>query len=229
MKRALALLTVAAGCTLAAMQVRPDLAPGAQKPFEADTFGSGSHVRFGAYHVGAVDRSFSSESSSSRSDWLPEYLRSVDSESAHQDYQFVVEEDGAPTKRTVRCRAELARETLRSGRASMSSSHEALRCGLWLGLGDGGDGGVARLDLADGKGEVRLGERTLGIEGRDLRGRADTLEPAGYALSEGGRDLAVVQTVNGGAAWIATDLDPERRSLVATSAAALLLYRHPSP
>ena len=83
----------------------------------------------------------------------------------------------------------------------------------------------ARLDLLDGRGQVQLGERKLLLEARDMHGRADTVNPAGYAIRDGERDVGAVQTANGGAAWIAADLDAQSRGVVAAASAALLLYR----
>src|SRR5262249_19411246 len=150
----------------------------------------------------------------------------VSSQTAHQDYQFVLEEEGQALRRTVRCRSEMSSDATKMERISVTTTSQRLFCGLWSTAEPAQFG---RLDFRDGKGRVELGRHALGIEPRDMLGREVTVDPAGYALTEGGRDLAVVQVVNGGAAWIAPGLDADSRSLVAMSAAALLLYRAPSP
>jgi hypothetical protein len=222
----LSLVGLVAACSLPAMRVAPELASGAQRPVEIETFGTGNHVRFGAYHVDAVDRGwYEGGGETSAGGWFPEYIKSVSRETQHQDYRFTLLEDGH-TPRTVRCRAEMDDRSVDSSVGKLSSTMQGLHCGLWLAADPAQ---VARLDVVDGVGQVVLGGRTLAIEARDLHGRADTSEPAGYAVSEGGRDLAVVQVVNSGGAWIARDLDADTRALVATAGAALLLYRPPTP
>jgi hypothetical protein len=209
------------------MQVRPEVAGGAQQPFEGETLFSRGHVRFGPFCVAKVDRGWVEGSGgTSPSAFFPEWIKSVTAETEHADFQFVLEEDQQAATRTVRCRADMSYDAVRVGPMTFSNTAQQLHCGLWLGADPDR---FARLELLGGRGSVVLGGRTLTIEARDIQGRADAINPAGYALSEGGRDLAVAQTVNGGAAWISRDLDADARSLAASSVAALLLYHPPSP
>jgi hypothetical protein len=210
-------------CALPTMQVKPELAAGMQLPFDRPTFGAGSSVRFGAYQAASVDRTaFEGGSSSVSSPLLfPSWLQSLESFDTHQDYAFDLQEAGRPLG-NVRCRADAGGRRMVTQRGSSSSVTHRLHCALWT---DPGSREFARLDLRDGRGQVQLGERRLDVEARDLHGRFDAVSPAGYALIDAGRDVAAVQTVNSGAAWIAGDLDAPARSLAATAAAALLLYR----
>ena len=52
-------------------------------------------------------------------------------------------------------------------------------------------------------------------------------EPAGYEISEGGRVVAAIETINRGRVWIGSDLDADTRQRVAAVAAALLLFEPP--
>jgi hypothetical protein len=226
--RTTALLILAlAACTLPTMPVKPDLAAGAQTPFDRPLFSTGSRVRFGAFHVDDVDRTpFSSSSSSTSVPLLfPDWLRSVGEFQSSQDYAFSIAEEGQPP-RAVRCRAEMKGSKVELRRTSVTSFSQSLHCAVAL---DASAREYARLDLLEGGGEFAIAGRKLAIEGRDLLGRRDPMDPSGFVLIDGDREIAAAQTVNAGAAWIARDLDAQSRSLAAAAVAALLLYRAPSP
>jgi hypothetical protein len=215
------------GCHLPSMQVAPTLASGAQRPVELETFGTGNHVRFGPFHVASVDRTaFERSGGSISSVAFPDWVRSVSNDRQHQDYEFALEEDGQPARRTVRCRAEMDRDSIETAGGSLSRTMQRLHCGLWF---TADPARFARLDFSGGQGTVELGGRRFTIEARGMRGEADEIDPAGYAVSEAGHDLGAVQVVNSGGAWIAPGIDADTRALVATAEAALFLYRAPSP
>lgn len=218
-------LLATGACTIASMPVKPELAAGAMQPFERDVFG-GSHVRFGPFRVDKVDRSWSEAGDSYTTGWFPEWLKGVSTEEQHEDYQFALAEEGQGAPRTIRCRAGMtSSQTHYAAGISSSSTDQRLYCGLW------GTSAAqqAQLQVRDGKGQVQFAGRTLRIEGRDILGHATTDDPAGYAVVDGERDVAAVQVVNAGAAWMNRDLDADARSVVAMSTAALLLYHPPRP
>jgi hypothetical protein len=203
-----------AACSIPNMPVASTLAP--QQPFSQSIMSRGD-VRFGTYRV----THWSEESGSDhwRGNLLPDMLRHGE---GYEDYGFDVEEDGQP-QRAVRCSAAMQSESLKAGRTTITSSTQSLRCVIWLAPG-GAD--YASLELGDdAKGSLTYGGRTYPIEGRNILGRPDTLDPAGHAILNGTNDVVVAQRANGGAVWIARDVAGPERGLYAAAAAALLVYR----
>jgi hypothetical protein len=201
-------------CSIPNMPVASTLAP--QQPFDRSIMSRGD-VRFGAFRV----TGFNAESASEtwRGDVLPQNLRHGE---GFEDYSFNVEEAGQPP-RLVRCSAAMHSSSLHEGRTTITSSSQELHCAIWL---TPGAREIALLDLGgDGQGTLAGAGRQDRVEGRNMQGHADTLDPAGHAIIDGGRDVALVQRVNGGAVWLAGDAAGADRGLYAAAAAALLLYQ----
>jgi hypothetical protein len=207
-------------CTLARMQVRPELAAGEQQPFERSMFDDSS-LRFGRYRLADLDRSATDSNHDRSTGLLPDWIRSTGESRAVQDFSFVLTLDGKPA-RAVRCRASMTGSDVRFKHGSMSSATQRLHCGLFDAAG-GTE--LARLQLEDNSGTLQAGGRPLKVEARDLQGGAANLTVSGWALQENGQDLAAVMTVNNGAAWIAPSLDEGTRTLAAALCATLLTYR----
>jgi hypothetical protein len=205
---------VLAACSIPNMPVASTLAP--VQPFSRSILSRGE-VSFGAFHV----THFTAESASEtwHGDVLPKNLRHGE---GFEDYSFAVEENGQPP-RLVRCSAAMRSDTVKLGRASMTTAEQALHCALWL---TPGSGEYASLDLGgDATGTLTSGGRSLRVEGRNFQGHYDSLDPAGYAVSDGTNDVAMVQRVNGGAVWIHRDAAGLDRALYASAAAALFVYQ----
>lgn len=204
------LLALLAACSLPAMPVQPTLVR--QQPYSRSIMSRGD-VSFGSFRV--ADFKSEAETSSERSDVLPEFLRHGEGE---EDVSFRVEEAGQPPI-FVRCSATARSSSLKSGRMTVTSTERSLRCALWL---TPGSPEHARLELGgDGHGALAAGGRAFAVEARDIQGRPDTTMPAGYAITDGSSEVVVVQQANGGAVWLAPAGD---RTLYAAAAAALLLY-----
>jgi hypothetical protein len=196
------------------MPVASTLAP--QQPFARALLSRGD-VSFGPYHVSH----FSAESASDswHGDVLPKTL--VHGE-GFEDYSFSVDEAGQPS-RAVRCSAAMHSDSVKMGRATMTSSEQALHCAIWL---TPGSPDVATLDLVGNTpGTLSAGGRALQVEGRSIQNVRDLFDPVGYAIIDGATDVAVVQRVNGGGVWIALAATGLDRALYAAAAAALLVYQ----
>jgi hypothetical protein len=217
MTRWLAILALAA-CSLPKMPVGPHLA--AQQPYRHPTFGSRGDLRFGEWRVQGFKDSLD-VAQGEQGPWFPELMRHVSTSESNDAYSFRLESSQPPA--TVRCRARTSVTEVKSGRSSFKAIDEWLRCVLLL-APDGSQ--FAILDLTgDGKGEIDFAGRRLAIEARSIGGYATSIDPAGYGIKESGRDVAVAQVANGGAAWIAADAAAPDRGLYAAAVAALLLYR----
>jgi hypothetical protein len=196
------------------MPVASTLAP--QQPFARSILSRGD-VSFGPFRVSH----FSAETANEtwHGDVLPKNLRHGE---GFEDYSFSVDEPGQPS-RLVRCSAAMHSDTVKMGRASMTTAEQALHCAIWL---TPGTPEYASLELGgDATGTLTSGGRSLRVEGRNFQGKQDSLDQAGYAVSDGTADVAVAQRVNGGAVWIARDATGLDRALYAAAAAALFIYQ----
>lgn len=209
------------GCQAARMPVPEPLA-GAERMSVSGRqgFRLSPRLRFGVYEAQSIQRS-----------WTRGRDRGATPVATHsertQTYRFTLHE-GEVARWFVACRAAV--QSLRID-LRVVDMHPDDKSALYCNLQSTADRLTAwELELAERHGRPLAGTLTLGPSRLDVMG-TDRVAGAlsmgattGYEIRSEGDVVGAVEVINRGAVWLRPDLDPERRSVLAAVATALLLF-----
>jgi hypothetical protein len=207
------------GCTTAQMQVAPELQD-SERLAVSGRQGSkiDEHLWFGPYEATAVDRSWV------RGSDLQVLL--YEGNKRRQRFTFTLREDGVD-RWEVDCHASLVRRVIHTDVVDVEARNRSrLDCEL-----QSLDAAGERWDLALSETRERplagfLSHDAEEIEvlgTRALEGGLPLAATTGYEVRSSGRPVAAVEVINDGAVWLYGTGAGERRSVLAATAAALLL------
>ena len=219
----LMLLFTLAGCSTAQMQLPAGLSAADRMSVQGrQGWKINQRIRFGPYKAYDVDRSWTRGRNRE--------IFPVSRSRRTQDYSFVVR-NGTQDEWRVNCRAYVSARSIDVIIGKMEETNRSsLDCTL-ASLTDPDD--IWALELRE-RGERPLAGYLENADVRlDVRGVDDYKQGAGCCATTGyhitdeeGRVLGAVETINDGAVWLTPGTQPDRRSVLAGTASALLLLEN---
>jgi hypothetical protein len=209
------------GCQTARLPLPETLSTAERMPVSGrQGFRIKQRLRFGPYQAHRVTRS----GTQGRDRGTTETARETE---RRQTYAFTLRE-GEQDYLYVACHASLARVLIETGVIDL---HPADESALYCNLQPLDDASAAwELDLRETLGRPLAGTLSYRDVRIDVAG-TNRLErglpmgsTTGYDFRDGDEAVGAVEVINSGAVWLGENLGPERRRLLAASAAALLLH-----
>lgn len=217
----LALPLLLTACATPQLQLPDELAPAERLEVEGmKRLGTAKELRFGSYRATAIDRSWTKGSG-----WN---VAGLGKNSARQRYGFRFA-DGEMDQGAIACETTAQRRSMDLKVVVVDPGADV---SLTCSLADSQDSQGWALSLASSRDRHLQGEISTDLRRYQVQaiGRGGKLAPAethGFHLLSEGRVVAAVQTNTRGTVWLAPELDPEGRRVVALTAVALLLFEEP--
>jgi hypothetical protein len=221
---AVVVLLPASGCRTARMELPETLVTEERMAVSGrQGFAMRRRIRFGSFETTPVRRS-----------WTRVRERGASSSAVQldrrQEYSFVLREDGAE-RWSVSCLSTLRAFVLQAGGIEARPSNESA---LFCNVQSLADATLAwELQLAERHerplaGALSRGGERLAVVGTNRSPHGLPLgSTTGFEIREGDRPIGAVEVINSGAVWLPGGVGPERRSLLAAVAAALLALEDP--
>lgn len=188
----------------------------------------------GNYSIGSHPVEWTRSASSSQSSKTSIFMVSSENHVSQQSYTVSIPNSGSAIKGAqCKSQAEIEASAIKASKTDTFSSEGIISSTLSCELSATGKSGY-KLELAQDsnhimkkRGKLKGDDISVAIEstGNSSSGMALMGGITGYYLTEAGRLLAVVDVLNGGAVFLANNLDNQKQDLLLNASAALLSYK----